>query len=259
MQNRFDIASAPVPPLRAEPRPGLSPRPGPDVDREGHIRGVATSSAGLIRATLGAAAGAATILVLFWLPAEYGIDPTGFGRLTGLSEMGEIKQQLAAEAATDAAKPAAPALAPADTSAIVARLAAIETQLAALTRAMTAGETVAATAPAATPTSTAPAWRDSWSYTLPPGEGIEAKLRMTAGAKAKFEWTATGGVLNHDMHGDGGGQEISYEKGRGVPGQSGVLTAAFSGNHGWFWRNRSDAPVTVTLNVRGDYERLLTP
>lgn len=37
------------------------------------------------------------------LPAEYGVDPTGVGRLTGLSEMGEIKVQLAKEAAADRA------------------------------------------------------------------------------------------------------------------------------------------------------------
>ena len=37
------------------------------------------------------------------LPAEYGIDPTGVGKLLRLTEMGQIKQQLAEEAAADAA------------------------------------------------------------------------------------------------------------------------------------------------------------
>jgi hypothetical protein len=35
-----------------------------------------------------------------------------------------------------------------------------------------------------------------------------------------------------------------------------VLQAAFDGNHGWFWRNRGDGNVTVTLNTRGDYANL---
>ena len=35
------------------------------------------------------------LLVTMVLPAEYGIDPTGVGRVLGLTEMGEIKQQLA--------------------------------------------------------------------------------------------------------------------------------------------------------------------
>lgn len=81
---------------------------------------------------------------------------------------------------------------------------------------------------------------------------------MTKDREAIFEWTANGSVLNFDMHGDGDGS-ISYEQGRGEPSQEGTLTAAFDGNHGWYWRNRTDAPVTFTLNVRGQYDRLLTP
>jgi len=36
-----------------------------------------------------------------YLTAEYGTDPTGVGNVLGLTEMGEIKQQLAREAAED--------------------------------------------------------------------------------------------------------------------------------------------------------------
>jgi len=32
-----------------------------------------------------------------------------------------------------------------------------------------------------------------------------------------------------------------------------VLEAAFTGNHGWFWRNRGQADVKVTLRTAGDY------
>lgn len=59
------------------------------------------SSAQLIRSTIIAAVSAVAILVTVVLPAEYGIDPTGLGRLTGLAEMGEIKQELAEEAEQD--------------------------------------------------------------------------------------------------------------------------------------------------------------
>ena len=34
-----------------------------------------------------------------------------------------------------------------------------------------------------------------------------------------------------------------------MPEKAGELVAAFTGNHGWFWRNRTDAPVTVTLRT----------
>ena len=59
------------------------------------------STASLLRSTVLAIVGAAAILVTVVLPAEYGIDPTGVGRMLGLTDMGETKQQLAAEAEAD--------------------------------------------------------------------------------------------------------------------------------------------------------------
>jgi hypothetical protein len=51
----------------------------------------------------------------------------------------------------------------------------------------------------------------------------------------------------------GGTSGISYEKGRGVPADEGELVAAFSGNHGGFWRNRGRGDVAVVPRTRGDY------
>ena len=230
-------------PLRAEPRA---------------LQSVPATPGGLIRSTLLAAASAGAILVLFWLPAEYGIDPTGMGRLTGLTEMGEIKAQLAAEAEADAQAAAALPLPVAPE--LIARLDRIEAQLALLTSAAQTPAVAPVPATEAPAPETASAeWRDEVSYTLAPGEGIEVKLAMEAGQTARFAWTANGGVVNFDLHGDGGGQKISYEQGRAVPEMAGELTAAFTGNHGWFWRNRTDAPVTVTLRTGGDYQELRAP
>lgn len=66
----------------------------------------------LLRSTLIAAVSAAAILVAVVLPSEYGIDPTGAGRVLGLTKMGEIKTELAAEAAADRAATEAAATAP---------------------------------------------------------------------------------------------------------------------------------------------------
>lgn len=254
------------------------------------VRGVKATSGGLIRSTLVSGAAALGVLGVVYLPAEYGMDPTGFGAVLGLTEMGQIKQQLYAEAEADAA--AAPVVLD---PAVMARLERMEAQLADIAAivgadvlrdggadvtdaaaapeasvpvepapgeaataepapvAAAATEAVAEAAPAA------PEWRDEVSYTLPPGEGIEVKLVMEEGQTARFEWTANGGVVNHDTHGDGSGQKVSYEQGRAVPEQAGELTAAFTGNHGWFWRNRTDAPVTVTLRTGGDYAEMKAP
>ena len=57
----------------------------------------------LVRSTVVALAVAGAILMTVVLPAEYGVDPTGIGRVLGLTQMGEIKSRLAAEATADAA------------------------------------------------------------------------------------------------------------------------------------------------------------
>ncbi len=60
--------------------------------------------------------------------------------------------------------------------------------------------------------------------------------------------------MNHDTHGDGaGGATHSFIKGREVETDSGELVAPFEGNHGWFWRNRTDGEVTVMLKVSNEY------
>ena len=63
----------------------------------------------LFRATAFAVVAAGAILVAVVLPSEYAVDPTGIGRQLGLTQMGEIKAQLAVEAANDAAAGAVPA------------------------------------------------------------------------------------------------------------------------------------------------------
>ncbi len=194
------------------------------------------SSKQLLRSTILAAVSAVVLLVAVVLPAEYGVDPTGIGRVLRMTEMGEIKQQLAADAAADAAAaPAAPAQA-------VGAVAAAK-----------------ATANVAQPPAPAPVaavaieWRDEMPVTLTPGEGTEIKLKMVQGAKAEYSWVVEGGEVNFDTHGDASGKSISYEKGRGVAADKGVLEAAFTGNHGWYWRNRGQANVKVILRTRGDY------
>ncbi|HSP57947.1 MAG TPA: hypothetical protein VLO12_06580, partial [Halomonas sp.] len=228
----------------------------------------------LIRSTLVAAVVAAALLVTVVLPSEYAIDPTGAGRLLGLTQMGEIKNQLAEEAELDQANAQATEVReapPAEPQDTVASQGAAEPQPS--TTDDEAGQVASATPAQATvqpeaslaladaldaeqassPTNEeAATWRDEVSFTLTPGEGTEYKLTMEEGAVATFAWASDGGPLNFDTHGDGNGNSISYEKGRGVPEDEGELEAAFTGNHGWFFRNRNDSDVTVVLRVGGD-------
>jgi hypothetical protein len=194
------------------------------------------SSQTLLRSTLIALAVAGALLVTVVLPAEYAIDPTGMGRVLGLTQMGEIKMSLAQEAAAAAAAEAAllagGAAAPAASDSAQADTAAPDS---------------------AEPTSRS----DVTTITLRPNEGKEVKLEMRQGASVTYAWSVEGGVVNYDTHGDpyDAPREFyhGYGKGTAVPGQDGVLVAAFDGLHGWFWRNRTGATVTVTLRTEGAY------
>jgi hypothetical protein len=190
------------------------------------------SSGQLLRSTVIAVIVASVLLVTVVLPSEYGIDPTRIGRLLGLTQMGEIKVALAAEAARDRAVNAS--------------------------KSGPDQNAGASTAPAQTAKGAEGSPRtDEMTVTLKPGEGAEIKLAMSKGAKASYQWTSAGGPVNHDTHGDGpGGAAHSYNKGRQVERDSGEITAPFDGNHGWFWRNRSETDVTITLKTTGTYRNI---
>lgn len=176
------------------------------------------SKAQLIKSTLAAAVAAGVLLVSVVMPAEYGIDPTGFGRLIGLKKMGEIKASLAQEAAAQAAAPAV-------------------TQ-------------EAKSAPAA-----AKVRADTMQVTLAPNEGTEIKVELAEGKKVGYSWESDRGRANFDLHGDSKKLRIDYHGyGKGSEQKiAGVLVAAFDGNHGWFWRNRTPNTITVTLKVSGEH------
>tara|TARA_R110000782_G_scaffold149936_3_gene242698 strand:- start:701 stop:1378 length:678 start_codon:yes stop_codon:yes gene_type:complete len=204
----------------------------------------------LLRSTFFSLVAAGVILVTVVLPAEYAIDPTGIGRVLGLTEMGEIKTQLEAEAKADQEQAVAMEQQP------MTRTTEPENPSAPAQVAVPSAAPAKPAEPQKTAEALAPTWKEEISFTLVPGQGAEVKLVMDEGAVAEFHWTVDGGVANYDLHGDGGGKSIAYQKGRGVPGDEGKLEAAFTGNHGWFWRNRENQPIKVTLRVRGDYLEL---
>ena len=189
------------------------------------------STAQLLKSTVIAAISAVVILVCVVLPAEYGIDPTRVGSALGLTEMGEIKSQLADEAEADR------------------QLALEEEQQSSLLHEIFSVFVSSASAQEAA----AEEWRDEISFTLEPGESAEWKMVMSEGQAAEYLMLVEGGRVNFDLHGHGPGKSVTYEKGRGSTGSEGAIIAPFAGEHGWFWRNRDKVDVTVTVMVHGEY------
>lgn len=188
------------------------------------------SSSQLIKSTIIAAVTAVVLLITVILPAEYAIDPTGAGRLLGLTQMGEIKKELHDEAEQDAVKHSK-----------------LDQSFNLLNRVF---ELVISPAHA----EPAKEWKNEATFTLKPGETHELKLTMKKGDIAEYKMSVEGGRVNFDLHAHGkGGLSTTYEKGRGSKGSEGGLIAKFDGDHGWFWRNRDKTALTVKLQVRGNY------
>ncbi|MDF1720795.1 MAG: transmembrane anchor protein [Minwuia sp.] len=188
------------------------------------------SPARLMRSALVAVVVAAAIITTVVLPAEYAIDPTGVGRVLGLTEMGEIKQQLESEAKADHSM-----------YGDHQEWTLVDSVLGMFLSTAQAQE----------------AWKDEVKFTLTPGEGVETKAVMKEGAVLAYAWTATGGRVNFDLHAHANGQSVDYERGRGATSGEGSIKAPFAGEHGWFWRNRDKADVTVILKLRGQYEGIV--
>lgn len=197
------------------------------------------SAGKLIRSTAISIVVAGGILVTTVLPAEYAIDPTGIGRLLGLTSMGEIKKSLEKESK--------------EHSQFTPRSGDRRSVFTALGNLLISPAAAEEKKPAAKATD----WKDEVTFTLKPGQGFEIKLTMKKGVKARYEWTATGGRINYDLHAHAGGSNARYKRGRGKQNDSGSFTARFDGDHGWFFRNRDRNEVKVVMKFKGDYSGIV--
>lgn len=192
-------------------------------------RGAAT----VWKATAAALVVAAILLVTIVLPAEYGIDPTSFGRLTGLD-------RLDADAVS-------PATGNGETRAPADELAELM-----------AGNTVAAE-PGAHKAHSRGFVAEETQIRLESLEEVEVKSRMVPGDTMLYSWEATGFVYV-DTHGEPydypDTPAVRYAEEDGITSGNGRITATVAGLHGWYWLNTNEEPITITLKTSGYYEDL---
>ena len=93
--------------------------------------------------------------------------------------------------------------------------------------------------------------------------GLEYMIRMKAGDTVVYSWEALSisdpQAFHTEFHGHTDaapgqpGDLMFYEKAAGAEA-SGSLIGPWPGIHGWYWLNKSEAPVTVRLRLAGFYE-----
>jgi hypothetical protein len=91
---------------------------------------------------------------------------------------------------------------------------------------------------------------------IPAGKGLEYKLLMDAFVHLEYEWNTDGEPLYFDFHGEPKGDKTGYFESFSITTadkMKGSLTTPFAGSHGWYWKNKTDSVITVTLSTKGDY------
>lgn len=166
---------------------------------------------------LGAAALGTVLTLTVILPTEYGMDPTGFGALTGLNRLSEPPEVVVETRFS----------APPD----IARMELVPFREDRITIPVGAfGRTLGAT---------------------------EYKVTLAEGQTMVYSWTASVPVLyefhGHTTPSDGSPARVmDYVKGTAQEG-NGVLTAPLDGIHGWYFANSTFEDVTIELRLAGFY------
>ncbi len=169
----------------------------------------------LFNSTMLAIGVAAIILITIVLPAEYGIDPTGVGKILGLKKMGDIKASLAEKAILDKSEQ-------------VKSESDIEYNQSNYISQM--GEI---------------------KISFEPNEGRELKVFMKKGDQISYNWKTDGEAIYFATHTDSG-EPHDYSEGT-KSSDTGILKAFCDGRHGWWYKNRTSKVVTLTLKIDGKY------
>ena len=198
----------------------------------------------LLRTTLITAIAAIAATVLFILPAEYGIDPTGIGARLGLLDLGDIDLDESPAADSENLTRTVQGTYPG----IPVEFDRYEPEVLGAPFSMTHDN---------------PLRSESLTINLELGEEVEYKAVMRQGDALVYSWKVDNGDVYTDFHADPGEDAEGYPEGYFVryreseTGDStGSLVAPFDGNHGWYWLNIQENAIVITLEVHGYYESI---
>jgi hypothetical protein len=186
---------------------------------------------------LAAAGLAIVLLVTTVLPAEYGIDPLGTGDLFGLNQMGQPSRTLEIG------------------DVLGGNQGVREVEIPDF------GEPVPLPNPEIHQDEGQAARSESMEISIPAEGETEIKTVLRQGKMLMYSWQVDQGTIYADFHGHdpavGNQFWVRYREQQEGAGHSGSLVAPFDGEHGWYWLNYNEFPVTVRLSVTGYYEDII--
>lgn len=198
----------------------------------------------IIKATAIALIIALTILVIAVLPAEYGIDPTGLGQSLGFSKLHQPNEQSKEPTIqVDDIEEAHP-----------------------LFKLENLGSDPDVQKPKEAdnlpPNKQYKEREDSIKVIIPKGKGIEYKINMLKYGKLKYEWVTDKGTLYFDFHGEvkeSNPTDNVYFESYTVAfsnNMTGTFLSPYEGKHGWYFKNKSETDIVVTIRLKGQYSLL---
>ncbi|MFW5443237.1 MAG: hypothetical protein ACKE51_02880 [Methylococcaceae bacterium] len=203
-----------------------------------------TSVKTLVLACISSTLLAIVVLLVAVLPAEFNIDPTGLGKALGLTVLSQTNDAIT--------KPVVISCPESVNTAVVEELESTEqVDDHVHQHNHQQGQQHTHTHPEQ--------WQDTVMISIPPGKGLEYKFYIKKGEKLEFVWDTEGIPLYFDFHGEPEGDKTGYFKSFKESNQSqssGTLLIPFTGNHGWYWENKSNQAAKIILKTRGHYKKL---
>lgn len=101
---------------------------------------------------------------------------------------------------------------------------------------------------------------DSITVKIPAKKGIEYKVKIRKYGSVKYEWHSKNKeIVFLDFHGEVAEEnppkEVFYESYTVAysNNMAGTFTAPFKGKHGWYFKNLSNKEITITIKLKGQY------
>lgn len=181
---------------------------------------------------------ALVLLVTTILPAEYGVDPTGIGGALGLTAL------------------TAPAGRTLEITDVIGGNEEVRT-----VEIPDYGDPVPLPNPGVHQEGEGVAQTRTMEITIPAEQETEIKTVLTEGKMILYSWSVDRGDIYSDFHGHDPAVSdefwVRYREHQEGSGGSGSLVAPFGGEHGWYWLNYNEHPVTVTLTVTGFFDDII--
>ncbi|MFV8342916.1 hypothetical protein [Flavobacterium sp. XS2P39] len=195
------------------------------------------TSSQIIKATGIALVTSFIITIVAVLPAEYGKDYTGLGKIVGFSRLHQNEDKSnEAEVVTPSFK---------------------ELTLKNVGSSPEVPMPIEGKNPA--PSKQYEIRKDSVKITVPAGKGLEYKIAVLKYGQVKYAWKTNQGILFVDMHGDvkSADKKSGYFESYTVANSNnmaGSFIAPYEGKHGWYFKNKTNQDIEVTINLTGDYQ-----